>query len=668
MENKKKITFFEQYKYGPITKLINYGIFPYIFIIHILLLLFSILQSLSITSGTPQYDKIYNLKTINSLNKIIYSLFLNDQDKKSIILYTPNQLRDHIKNCSEYYYNIDKFVFYENIKHNKKPIIFFEFLFFSKNLHKNKSMLAEDFIKFDNKELKRKLLDVKFFTINYTITFEKENRKNIINLSTKYDFSSRGEIKVSLIIESYVKKFINNKSLMDKFYDNFIHFCVLLLSILSLLNTWKHISKISEKFVLSKKIHSEQSSKSSSIINLKFNKNVLNESSIYYNPLFDSKLIDLENESEEITDNENKNVKNASYIYSYLQWSLICLIGNIFQIIGTLIFLLTNKSNYIYVIGIGVFFSCFNMTRYIIKIKSFNSLYIIIKKTFPIIINYLIGVFPIWLAFLFLGVCIFWECKYFRNITVTIRTLLSLMFGDDIALILTDLYTNRNYFVSVFGFIYGLTFISIEIMVILNIFIEIIHQGFENEKGDKENKNNENKKNDDKKKEKEKEKEKEKNLHIIKTPSINKTKSFRSLISKRLLVNKNKEMSLNIKKDDYFQNYSYGHKKKAIERSLKSFSLGVSILEKDDERSYSSSSEDSPERRKMSRKLSKDMFQIYIEKINQIFDNIGESFNNIKDQLDLVENIFSIKKSMLSELKIVKKNLLNIKQQLMKNK
>ena len=127
-------------------------------------------------------------------------------------------------------------------------------------------------------------------------------------------------------------------------------------------------------------------------------------------------------------------------------------------------------------------------------------------------------------------------------------------------------------------------------------------------------------------------------------------------------------MSLNIKKDDYFQNYSYGHKKKAIERSLKSFSLGVSILEKDDERSYSSSSEDSPERRKMSRKLSKDMFQIYIEKINQIFDNIGESFNNIKDQLDLVENIFSIKKSMLSELKIVKKNLLNIKQQLMKNK
>ena len=140
------------------------------------------------------------------------------------------------------------------------------------------------------------------------------------------------------------------------------------------------------------------------------------------------------------------------------------------------------------------------MTRYIIKIKSFNSLYIIIKKTFPIIINYLIGVFPIWLAFLFLGVCIFWECKYFRNITVTIRTLLSLMFGDDIALILTDLYTNRNYFVSVFGFIYGLTFISIEIMVILNIFIEIIHQGFENEKGDKENKNNENKKNDDKEK------------------------------------------------------------------------------------------------------------------------------------------------------------------------
>ena len=669
MENKKKITFFEHYKYGPITKLVKYGIFPYIFLIHILLLLFSILQSLSITSGTPQYDNIYNLKTINSLDTILYSLFLSDQNKKNIILYSPNQLRDHIKNCMDYYYNIDKYVFYENIKHDKKPIILFVFLFFSKNLHKDKIMLVEDFIQYNNKELKRKLLDVKYFTINYTISFEKENRKNIINLSTKYDFSSRGEIVVSLIIESYVKKYRNNKSLMDKFYDNFIHFCILLLSILSLLYTWKHISKISEKFVLSKKNLSEQSSMSSSIIHLKFNNNVLNESSIYYNPLFDSKINELKNESEEITENENKKVKIHSYIYSYLIWSLICLIGNIFQIIGTLIFLLTNKSNYVYIIGIGVFFSCFNMTRYIIQIKAFNSLYVIIKKTFPIIINYLIGVFPIWLSFLFLGVCIFWESKYFRNITVAIRTLISLMFGDDIAKILTDLYTNRNYFVSVFGFIYGLTFISIEIMVILNIFIEIIHVGFENKNEEIENKNIEKNKIDDNIIKKEKEKEKEtKNLSVIKPPAINKTKSFRSLISKRLLVNKNKEMSLNIKKDDYFQNYSYGHKKKAIERSLKSFSLGVSILEKDDERSYSSSSEDSPERRKMSRKLSKDMFQIYIEKINQIFDNIGESFNNIKDQLDLVENIFSIKKSMLSELKIVKKNLLNIKQQLMKNK
>ena len=671
MENKKKITFFEHYKYGPITKLVNYGIFPYIFLIHIFLLLFSILQSISITSGTPQYDNIYNLKTINSLNKILYSLFLSKENKKNIILYTPNQLRDHIKNCMDYYYNIDKYVFYENIKQDKKPIILFVFLFFSKNLNKDKTMLAEDFIKFDNKELKRELLDIRYFTINYTMVFEKENRKNIINLSTKYDLSSRGEIEVSLIIESYVKKYRNNKSLMDKFYDNFIHFCILLLSTLSLLNTWKHISKISEKFVLSKKNHSENSSMSSSIIQLKFknnnNNNILNESSIYYNPLFDSKLNDSKNESEEITENENKKVKIHSYIYSYLIWSLICLIGNIFQIIGTLIFLLTNKSNYVYVIGIGVFFACFNMTRYIVQIQVFNSLYVIIKKTFPIIINYLIGVFPIWLSFLFLGVCVFWESKYFRNLTVTIRTLISLMFGDDLAKIITDLYTNRNYFVSVFGFIYGLTFISIEIMVILNIFIEIIHVGFEKEKGIKENKNNEKIKKDDDIKKKEKEKE-NKNLSVIKVPSINKTKSFRSLISKRLLVNKNKEMSLNIKNDDYFQNYSYGHKKKAIERSLKSFSLGVSILENEDEKSYSSSSEDSPERRKMSRKLSKDMFQVYIEKINQIFDNINGSFNNIKDQLDLVENISSIKKSMLSELKIVKKNILNIKQELMKNK
>ena len=57
--------------------------------------------------------------------------------------------------------------------------------------------------------------------------------------------------------------------------------------------------------------------------------------------------------------------------------------------------------------------------------------------------------------------------------------------------------------------------------------------------------------------------------------------------------------------------------KKIIERNLKSFSLEVSILDNEDER------------RKKSRKLSKEMFQVYIEKINKIFDNINGSFNNI---------------------------------------
>ncbi len=671
-EGPKRIKFFEQYKYGPITKLINYGIFPYIFLVHIFLLLFSILQSISITNGNPD-ENIYNLKTINSFDKTINELFLHNNNKKLIHIFTPNELRSHIKQSIDNYYNIDKFFLLKKIKNDKEPIIQFVYLFFSKHLHENKTMLVKDFIEYDNKELKKKLMDVKFFTVNYTISMEIEKTEYIINICTKYDLSSRGQIEVSLKNEAYVKKYKIHKTLMEKFYNNFIHYCVLFLSIISLMNTWKHISKISEKFVLSKLYHSEQSSLTSDknkLINPFKIHNILNESSIYYNPLFDKNEESDETEKEEEKKNKNniKKKSNSYYIYSYLQWSLICLIGNIFQILGSFMYILSNNPNYVYIIGIGVFFACFNMTRYIVQIKSFNTIYEIIIKTFPIIINYLIGVFPIWLSFLFFGVCVFWESKYFRNLTVTIRTLLSLMFGDDIALILTDLYNNRNYFISVSGFIYGLTFISLEIMVILNIFIEIIHNGFEREKEEKiENNKKEELKNN--KKRRVSISKSYQNLQIIKTPSISKTKSFRSLISKRLLTNKNKAMSLNIKRDE-FQNFSYSHKKQTIGRSLKNYSFGGSILEKEDEKSYSSSSNESSKifTRKVSRKMSQDNYQIVLEKINQIFNSIGQSFDKIKEEIDVVENISNIKKQMLSELKTIKNNIMGVKQELMKNK
>ena len=87
-------------------------------------------------------------------------------------------------------------------------------------------------------------------------------------------------------------------------------------------------------------------------------------------------------------------------------------------------------------------------------------------------------------------------------------------------------------------------------------------------------------------------------------------------------------------------------------------------------KSYSSSSNESSKifTRKVSRKMSKDNYQIVLEKINQIFNSIGQSFDKIKEEIDVVENISNIKKQMLSELKTIKNNIMGVKQELMKNK
>jgi hypothetical protein len=92
---KSRVSFYDTIKKGPIQKYREYGIFPWKFIISILLIIFTICQAVQIVNQITTYDR----KQIRG----IYNLFIDDSDKtdpdynRIVYLFSVEELRNHLK-------------------------------------------------------------------------------------------------------------------------------------------------------------------------------------------------------------------------------------------------------------------------------------------------------------------------------------------------------------------------------------------------------------------------------------------------------------------------------------------------------------------------------------------------------------------------------------------
>ena len=77
----------------------------------------------------------------------------------------------------------------------------------------------------------------------------------------------------------------------------------------------------------------------------------------------------------------------------------------------------------------------------------------------PIVFRAMVGIFPFFIGFVFLGLCLFWEVKQFKNPSQAMFTLFSMMNGDAIS----DVYRDITYSKFLVGnlFMYSFVFISI---------------------------------------------------------------------------------------------------------------------------------------------------------------------------------------------------------------
>jgi hypothetical protein len=281
-----------------------------------------------------------------------------------------------------------------------------------------------------------------------------------------YNFKSRGFFKVTLDLQKKQCKTIvlKKSSSLIFFIDSlsWVHLIVLILANLSLYYTWNYIGNMASLFIRVReknKIIMDHEPQS--------------DNSIYYNPLIDEE----QDEYRSFIQNYIHNPKPKKKKMKFDQWSLICLTGNIIQIFGSIISLLTTNMKTIeFLIGFGCFFSYLYLGKYIEYAKSYSTIYVTIEKSLPNVVRYLIGVAPIFLGYMIFGYCVFWRNERFKSLSDVVIILYSMANGDSLYDVFKEL-SGISFFI---GQIYLYSFTIIFITVVLNIFIAIVQEAYNN--------------------------------------------------------------------------------------------------------------------------------------------------------------------------------------------
>ena len=151
--------------------------------------------------------------------------------------------------------------------------------------------------------------------------------------------------------------------------------------------------------------------------------------------------------------------------------------GNILQLLSGVVGLLDkenmNASTDV-LVGFGCMFAYFNIGKYLDYNIEYSTIYATLQRAFPNVIRFLIGVLPIFIGFTFFGLCVFWRSERFYNTSSTTMALFSMINGDSIYDIISDL-SGISFFL---GQIYSYSFCLLFIVVVMNVFISIIEEAY----------------------------------------------------------------------------------------------------------------------------------------------------------------------------------------------
>ena len=536
MKDNNKLSIEYSERISPIEKYNKYGIFPIKMVIHILAI-FGAFQVIIIICKLTTFSRAQEYVFLN--NFISNDDKEGGDVNRNKFIYSISDLASNIKTSLENYDNLNSNSI-EKVEISKEdPLI--EFTFYSGNFknsrfynrrdpkiksyhsHEKKGKIKEylfpissrdiGIFKSSNEEIREFLQDVMNFKIIFNIRVIAHNFYDYYDecldwtVNQIYYFEQRSNINLSLLTKrSSCKDYDHNTGyivkLLYKLY--WVHLLILILAIISFIHCVTYISKIAHIYLHNKKefeVKNKQEMKSFS----------RSEDSEYFNPL----LTNLENEEnknlipnfsiDEDDDKVNfihktsinsnvrirssfgnedddnvkpkKNRKNEKDHNLNLGWTLICLIGNIFQILGSFIYFIESSNDQTInelMIGLGALCAVMNLGRYLEYSVDYGSIYNTVTYSMPTVIRYLLGVMPIFIGYILLGLCLFWKSDFFSSPSMSFITLFSLSQGDSTLDIFKDL-GSISYFL---GYLYTFTFCMFFFVIVMNIFIAIIEDAF----------------------------------------------------------------------------------------------------------------------------------------------------------------------------------------------
>lgn len=452
-----RITFEENIKYGPIEKYLRFGLFPWKLTVRVLLILLTTMQVIFIVSEITSKNR--------AQERHIMNLFIEDNDKtdtdyaRAVYLYSIPQIREHVLSSFRNFINIKKNSLYHVDYDNDMPYIEFDYI----NQHPGKEYSftfdQSPFVKLNDQDLKVFLNDVINFRINYSLIINTCERWLITPI---YDFKERVNFIVRLNT-AYVPC-QNTESSMENFIEKlqYINVLVLVFASISFIFTSNQINTLGKMYYnvrfKRKKVQSFDMTSSSE--------------SIYFNP-----LLDKEETTTTQSKKENLKVKPKRHLEVFLIWSLICLVGNLSQVLGSglaLTYVDTINTSISIMVGLGCFFAWLYIGRYIEYHGDYATIYETLQRSFPVVLRYLLGTLPIFLGFLFFGMCCFWQSERFASVSQAVISLFSMINGDIIFDVFHELKEINFFLGQAFCYFFCLIFITI----VWNIFISIIEEAY----------------------------------------------------------------------------------------------------------------------------------------------------------------------------------------------
>ena len=173
--------------------------------------------------------------------------------------------------------------------------------------------------------------------------------------------------------------------------------------------------------------------------------------------------------------------------YRKVNFDYLALIAYLFLFLGSFIDLLEiNELNKVRLISAtGAFLSFFSLARYFQTDEEYSDIYDTILLSTKKVGSFLLGCFPIWVAFVILGHTIFNETQNFQTIERTMITLFCLTFSDNILNLISEVRKAKGYF----GILFIVFYIVLVVFVILNVMTAVVGECYFAQKQAKENKN-----------------------------------------------------------------------------------------------------------------------------------------------------------------------------------